>query len=247
MGLFLTWSPALFSWPAVKRLAPTLCLIGTLAQACSAQSPSATQVKDGQQLTISGTLSMRPGGRLQFVTVTVPRMYAAGLGNGASGKPTRDIALSGYHDYALLYRHRGEKVTVTGMMQTDEASPYYRDNMSLKATSIRTASGMDLLGTPKQSERVAADVGTYDASAILPADLASPWRYEIGNQPDTRGMFSCSSNGGGDVINCHCADGFHAITASASSNATGELMDGWAQFSLPDSDREVKLNVTCSR
>ena len=213
-------------------LAVMLCPVGF------AEAP-AVQLKADQALTVTGTLMMRPGGRLQFVTVKTAATYVSPVGN----KPVHEIAVGNNHDYALLYAHRGETVTVMGKVWTNDASPYYRDGMVLMAEHIVTRGGVDLIGSSPKVERVAVDVGLYRATAILPADLAAPWRYQVNGTPDTRRMLSCSSNGGGDVVNCSCAEGFRVTQVGPG----GELMGSDAQFAVGDEAKAAELSVTCSR
>ena len=225
-----------------------LLLLATITPAAAgAQAGQPVRLKPDQQLTVTGTLTMRPGGRLQNVTVRTAQAYVPVFASSVpdhthEGKPVHEIALADY-DYALLYAHRGQTVTVTGKLLTDDVSPYYRDGMRLEITQIRTVDGADLNRDRLKDAPVAADVGTYHAVAVLPADLAAPWRYTVDGKPDTHRMFSCSSNGGGDVVNCGCTDGFHATAVSPN----GSLMDGRTQFGVGDDARAATLSVTCSR
>ncbi len=211
---------------------------------------------DGQQLTLKGVLTPQPAGRLQFVVVRTTQFYVPVMhydGADHRGEPTRDIALSDYHDYAQLYAHRGETVTVTGVVSTDPASPYYLQNMRLGIRSIRGTHGENLLRTSSAAARVAVDTGTYRASALLPADPAAPWQYRVqGGSGNGDALLSCSSNGGGDVVNCYCADGFRpteAVMLKAGNQSKGDLFpDGsLAQFGVGEDTAEVHLSVTCSR
>jgi hypothetical protein len=238
-------------------------LLALLAFLCpptgGCQTVSAIPLTPDQQLTVSGVLTMQPAGRLQFVTVETDQAYVPVFsGPGAAqlqeGKPAHEIALARYSNYGLLYQHRGERVTVTGTLRTDDASPYYRDGMRLDAEHIRTANGTELMGERPLPMHVAADVGLYDATVILPADLAAPWVYRVeGPAADAEGMLRCSSNGGGDVVNCNCADGFRARSASTaiggktSSSSARKDESGWSQFEVGDEAVEVKLRLTCER
>ena len=201
---------------------------------------------DRKPVTLRGILRPIPEGRLQFVAVLTREAYGSGL-PGDAGKPQHAVTLSGYHDYAALYAHRGQAVTVRGTVAIDAASPYYRNGLLVQATSIRTAGGAELLGTPTSPPRVAADVGVYRASAVLPADPAAPWQYRVQDRNDAHGMIACRSNGAGDVVNCDCAEGFHATEArlmGAGKTFRGALM-GWAQFTPPQG--RVELAIACSR
>jgi hypothetical protein len=206
---------------------------------------------DGQAVTLHGVLKPTPAGRLQFISIVTRETYR----NGMQGKPLHTVALAGYWDYALLYAHRGKAVTVTGTVSIDEFSPYYQDSMRFEATSIRTADGAELLGS-SAPPRMGTDVGSYRAMVVLSASLSTPWRYTVDGKPTARGMLACSSNGGGDVVNCRCADGFHPVATASSmkgDNTKGQIYNDMemAQFGVTDDNGNenfaVRLTVTCSR
>ncbi|MGI4755610.1 MAG: hypothetical protein ACRYGF_02040 [Janthinobacterium lividum] len=227
-----------------------LLLCGTSA---AAQQPIG--LRNGERVVLQGTLTMEPAGRLQFVTVKTGGSYVPvfkeASGKERSGETLHEISLSGYSDYNLLYAHRGQQVTVTGKMMTDEATPYFWHGTRLQVDSILTANGIDLRGTAQKSG-VAVDVGLYHGGLTLPADLAAPWRYNMEGQPTRERYLSCSSNGGGDVVNCTCAQGFHPIETkssvkdSATQNQALKDMQV-AQFAVGDDARAVVLSITCSR
>lgn len=209
---------------------------------------------DGQQVALRGTLIMRPAGRLQFAAVRTVQAYlpvVAGADVKSRSTPVHEVGLSGYRDYRVLYAHRGQPVTITGTLKTDGASPYYLHSVTLSVVSMRLADGTELKGTPRTASRLAVDVGDYQATAVLPASLAKPWQYSAHGAPDpNRRFLFCSSNGGGDVVNCSCATGFKAIHAeSPTSDVSSKIFDdsGTAQFGVGDGARRVDLAVTCSR
>ena len=91
---------------------------------------SAIPLRDGQQVTLTGRLTMEPAGRLQFVTVKtaaayVPVFQGAPGEKESEGEVLHEIGLAGYSDYSLLYAHRGQQVTVVGKLATDSATPYF--------------------------------------------------------------------------------------------------------------------------
>ena len=221
---------------------------------------SPTPLQDGQQVTITGTLVMEPANRLQFVTVKtaaafVPVFKGVRGSKDEQGEVLHEIGLAGYHDYALLYAHRGQTVTVAGGMSTDNASPYFWHGTRLEAKSIRLSGGKDLLGERRAREPIAIDTGSYEATAVLPGDLSTPWVYSANGRVEMEGRFlSCSSNGGGDVVNCSCADGFHPVSGESlirgRREKAGLFKDmSFAQFGVGEEQKppEVRLSVTCSR
>ena len=220
---------------------------------CAAAAQAAIPLHNGQTVTLHGTVELEPQGRLQFVTVKTKEAYVPLLW-AAAGKTTRgpvlhEIALSGYHRYELLAAHRGQAITVTGKMITDGASPYFYKNASLMATSIRLQDGTELLGEAR-SQAVAADAGILRVVITLPADLASPWSYEGPGFNDSQRPAACSSNGGGDVVNCYCPVGFRATDAvmtSAGKEQPADLMDQMAQFAVGDDAQTITLKLTCMR
>ncbi len=235
-------------------LASAFILLAGVTGTAYSQAP--VPLHDGQQITISGDLTMEPEGRLQFVTVKTTSSYVPIFvdenHNEVQGATLHEIGLSGY-DYRLVYAYRGQQVTVTGKMLTDEATPYFWRGTRLEVASLRTSDGVDLAARPLAKQAVPKDVTSYSAGATLHANLALPWTYQVKGKAVTTGTYlSCSSNGGGDVVNCFCADGFHPVQA-------GQLMQGarskgqiyadmqMAQFDVGDDATEVHLNVTCSR
>ena len=234
--------------------ASILCLLVSLSLVhATAQTP--VLLHDGQQIVVRGTLSMRPAGRLQFVAVRTAQAYLPVVrsenGKEDPTEPVHEIGLSGYHSYRLLYAHRGQPVTVVGKLMTDSASPYYLHNASLAASSIRLADGTQLLGTSRPEARIAVDVGQYQANVVLSADLAQPWQYSAHGSPDPEQRFlSCSSNGGGDVVNCSCAKDFKALHAvSSTRDVTAQVFEDsyTAQLGVGDDARRMELSITCSR
>ena len=240
----------------MRRLVVTLTVSLLMGTAVAQTAP--TMLRDGQQVTLTGRLTMEPAGRLQFVTVKTEAAYMPVFkgdhGKEQPGELLHEIGLAGYHDYTLLYAHRGQPVTVTGKLATDEATPYFFHGTRLQVSSIRLMNGTDLLQSRGPArESIAADTGTYDAKAMLPADLAAPWVYSANGQQVEDGRFlSCSSNGGGDVVNCFCAKGFHAVSGQSNAGGTRAparvFQDGsTAQFEAGDDKHTVELSVTCSR
>ncbi|SEB75199.1 hypothetical protein [Terriglobus roseus] len=216
-----------------------------------AQAPA--PLHNGQSVQLHGTIQLEPKGRLQFATVRTKEGYVAivdaGAGKAARGQVLHEIALSGYHRYDLLAAHRDQTVTVTGKMMTNGDSPYYFKNTSLMATSIRLADGTELLGEARE-QKVAADVGILRVAITLPAELTAPWVYDGPGFSDSQRPAVCSSNGGGDVVNCYCPLGFRASEAvmlSDSKREAGKLMGQLAQFGVGDGARLIRLDLTCMR
>ena len=231
-------------------LPAVLMIIGALPLVAQQPIP----LHNGQQITIHGTLTMEPAGRLQFVTVRTISSYmpvfSQNGGKESSAETLHEISLSNFFDYELLYAHRGQQVIVTGKVGMDDASPYFWHGTRLQATSIVTATGVDLRAR-ERGTWVAADVGLYRAEVILPADLTAPWRYSLEGKPTTEHYLSCGSNGGGDVLNCYCAHGFHPTETKSSLQDSvwqGRVLDAQvAQFQVGEDARAAVLSVTCSR
>ena len=224
--------------------------VAILAGIAAAQSP--LPLHNGQAITLHGTLQLEPQGRLQFATIKTQEAYVPILGNAgkaARGQVLHEIALSGYHRYDLLAAHRGQSVTVTGNIMTDEASPYYYKNASLMATSIHLQDGTELLGEAR-SQAVAVDAGIVRVVVTLPADPAEPWTYEGDAFNESQRPAVCSSNGGGDVVNCYCPLEFRASAAemiAGGKEQPGQLMGQMARFAVGDDARTVTLKLTCMR
>ena len=236
------------------RLAPH-CIVLLLACLLCAAAQQPVPLHDGQQVTLRGALTMASAGRLQFVTVKTAEPYVPLFrgddGTGVPGETLHEISLANFFDYRLLYAHRGEQVTVRGKLMTDEATPYFWHGTRLQATSIVTAAGTDLLGQPRGTW-IPADLSLYHAGLTLPADLAAPWQYTVDGKTTSEPFLSCSSNGGGDVVNCFCGQGFHPteVTSSLGNGPwQGHVLNDMqmAQFSVGDDARAAVLSVTCSR
>lgn len=212
-----------------------------------AQMPATQHLYNGEHLVLQGRLKPVPRGRLQFMTI---RTRDAFTNPGVVDQPFHEIALAGSLDYELLYRHRGETVTVSGTVAVDDASPYYLLGAVLHVNSILTAAGRDLSGYASATPMPPA-TRSYKAVAVLPADLAAPWTYRVeGRAEDTKGWLSCGSNGGGDVVNCFCADGFQPVHASSTTHGvTSQIFRDMhlAQFATGDGPVATELHVTCSR
>jgi hypothetical protein len=206
-------------------------------------------LRSGQAVTLHGTLQLESQGRLQFVTVKTKEAYVPILGKDRKGEVLHEIAFSGYHRYDLLAAHRGQSVTVTGKMMTDVASPYYYRNASLLASSIRLQDGTELAGESR-SQAIAADVGVVRVTVTLPADLTAPWTYDGAAFSDSQRPATCSSNGGGDVVNCYCPLNFHATQATMTSEGKekpAQSMGQMAQFAVGVEARTVVLRLSCTR
>lgn len=237
----------------------SLVLLAITAGASGQNQP--TVLHDGQQVQLTGRLTMEPGGRLQFVTLKTAKAYVPVFksyqgGGDEKGEAVHEIGLSGYSDYPLLYAHRGQQVTVAGRLGTDNITPYFWHGTLLVATSIRLLDGTDLLRSPVPVPKPGtAATRTFHVTALLSADLAIPWVYSVEGRPvPERRFLSCSSNGGGDVVNCFCAAGFHPTRASSLKRGVRSqaelLKDGTtAQFAVGDGENKlpIKLSVVCSR
>ncbi|AFL86812.1 hypothetical protein Terro_0470 [Terriglobus roseus DSM 18391] len=225
-------------------------VLATFAGIAAAQSP--IPLPNGKAVTLHGTIEFVPQGRVQFATVRTKEAYVPILGSAGKtrrGTVLHQVALNGYHRYDLLAAHRGQAVTVTGKMMTNAGSPYYYKNASLTATSIRLQDGTELLGEAR-SQTVAADVGIVRATVTLPSDLTAPWTYDGPAFSDSQRPAACSSNGGGDVVNCYCPLNFRATEATMTTGneqAAGKLMGQMAQFTVGDEARTVTLKLSCMR
>ena len=237
----------------MRRLFATLAFLLPATLPVMGQG-AATPLRDGQQVTLTGQLTMEPAGRLQFVTVKTAAAYVPVFkgGGDTQGQVLHEIGLAGYSDYARLYAYRGQQVTVTGTMSTDDATPYFWHGTRLKVSSIRLGDGVDLSHARQTTpEMIAVDVGTYQATVMLPSDLAAPWIYSANGQPVQEGRFlSCSSNGGGDVVNCYCAKGFRPVagdTEMQGRRGQARLLQDLAQFDVGETPQRVEISVSCSR
>ncbi len=205
---------------------------------------------------------MDPAGRLQHVTVITAETYLPvwkdDRAQQTEGETLHGVGLSVPVPYAVLYAHRGQQVMVQGRLAVDGVTPYYWHATRLAVVSLRLADGTELVKPVAAAAPPAAGVRAYTATAVLPADLAEPWRYRqagAGRQSlPADGLLSCSSNGGGDVVNCGCAEGFEAKAADAvlgGRHATGRLLGSSAQFDVTDKDGNTAfattLVMTCTR
>ena len=230
-------------------------LLATVTGMLAAPAQQPIPLHNGQNVTLHGTLTMQPSGRLQFVTVRtqetyVPLVQTEHGGAETSAEPTAEVSLAGYHSYRFMYAHRGQNVVVTGKMLTDDVTPYFFHATRLELQTMALSDGTKVLLPRATTRRVLPAVRGYRAKVILLADLAKPWRYSVGHKQDVSGQYlSCDSNGGGDVVNCFCTNGFHPVHSHSSSGVDGRIFADMqmAQFGVGDDARRVELSVTCSR
>ncbi len=164
----------------MTRVSATCATLGLCFAPAAGQQP--IPLRDGQQVTLHGTLTLEPAGRLQFVTVRTRETYlpvvkAEDGKSDVNAEPTHEISLSSYPRYGVVYAHRGQAVTVAGKMMTDNVTPYFFHATRLELQSMKLDDGTDLLLHKAANSQLVKTLRSYRSSVILPADLAAPWHY----------------------------------------------------------------------
>lgn len=249
----------------LRRRASCLLLAAALrvvTSACSAQQPEA-QLKDGQSFRAHGQLRTQYRGWQRFLLLQLDRPALADFGSHSPLKPVTAIELRAPGEAVTLAEHVGEQVEAAGTLQIDDVSPYFWNGVALLAGTVRLPGGT-VLQSERRQPRVPADTDFYTVTvAMVPHQFE--WRreahdLETGDLLPDAAIDGCSLNGGGDVMNCLCIQGFTPVRAGVVPQplpatrwreipTSHFALPGMAQFRLPDPDatRPGIVQVACKR
>jgi hypothetical protein len=242
VAVFLTWSA---------------CLSGT------AQKTKSLHLVDGRPFTVTGKLEIQFSGWRSTLLVQTNKSYTADFGEEADTKRVREIELNTEGNGNVLAKHAGETITASGHLQLEGVSSYYWNGVMLMADAVTLADGTVLRKPQQKQHQVPADVrGFLYTVFMVPKQFT--WRHEAvdlrdGHQLPDPDVAGCSLNGGADILNCFCADGFIPVRAGVVDRRVSpanleripaaELpLPGMAQFGIPeDAIRPMTVQVACKR
>ena len=226
-------------------------LVGSVP--CLAQKP--VFVKQGQETTISGQLSIKSHGWQRFFVLQTQIHYSLDLDPLEDGPITRhEIAfyLSGRTEE--VERLAGQSVTVAGPLALNGSSPYYWNGTMLQAHRLESASGLVLLAKQKSPDADAWRDGPKTFVAVikmLPNKMLPQYSLlSVSSQAGPIQGFSCGVNGGGDLLNCSCPDGYEASRVGKVSNGRFVHTSRVDVLQLDigeDSTRPVTVAAECTR
>ncbi len=248
-----------------RRRASCLLFLATLGPAASpslAQQPE-SHLKDGQPFHAHGQLQAKYRGWQRFLLLQLDRPSLADFGPASAQKPITALELRAPGQSSTLAEHVGEQVEATGTLQLDNVSPYYWNGVALLAQSV-TLPGGAVLTSQRVQPRVPADTEFYTVTlAMVPHQFE--WRrdahdIETGDPLPDPDLDGCSLNGGGDIMNCLCIQGFTPVRAGVVPHplpttrwreipASQFALPGMAQFNLPDPEatHPQVVQVACKR
>ncbi len=212
------------------------------------------RLHDGQRLTINGLLKVEAATRRQEITLATTQEYIPVFKEESSetdGEHLHELGLANY-SYAVLYALRGQRVSVSGKMETDSASGYFWHGTRFHIESMRLANGTVINTCKAQAPAPSPSVQTYQATATLFANPELPWRYSPSKYGE---IISCTHNAPGDVVNCFCNGDFWPSEAKARVRGKlvpGEIHDLFAQWvAVADEGHRLQpasvIAMTCVR
>lgn len=236
------------SWPAYKSafVLTVLTLSGTMI---GQQKPRIPELHDQSQVSVTGTLKVEWQGWRRCLFLKTPAPYRL-MFDPQESSPRQaseiEITLEGQGDD--LAQYAGRTLVANGKLQLEAVSPYYCNGAMIIAKDVSLPNGKSLLARPSDTA-VPASIEKY---ALTPR---SNWRFSAqdasGRSLGAKNMAGCSLNGGGDVLNCFCAEGFKPVSGYSITGRTrdeGEDQGGFFQFGLDEEAKHpVTINVECVR
>jgi hypothetical protein len=213
------------------------------------------ELVDGAKITVEGTLAVEREGYKSFLVVKTGAPYVAVFGP-QDRRVVREIwvTLAGEND--ALRRYIGQTATVSGKVQLEPNSPHYFNGTLILAESVRIGSGV-LLVPATEAKPAAPPVELKGYSVEVTLSKLGQFSYEGWDANGhslaaVKGLLSCGLSGGGDVVNCACADGFKPRGIGRIESGRFVLTEKatwvFAQFEVPeDGGVEVKRGVGCVR
>jgi hypothetical protein len=167
------------------------------------------------------------------------------------------VLLNGNDD--LLSSFVGRSVTATGKVQLEAVSPYYLNGVFLMADSVNVLEGKTLQQV--EFRPISLTVPKYMANVtLIPHQYV--WKHRVwdpvtSHNLSTQNLSGCGLNGGGDVVNCFCIDGYgptrigsaeagHKLTLDAVTEDFAKL--GFGQTEIDeDATQPWIIQVECTR
>jgi hypothetical protein len=228
--------------------------------------PSKPHLKDNQPFTLKAEMQNKYKGWGRYSTLPLETKTIADLGDQGA-KYVKAIELRCEGNNALLLQHSGETVEATGKLHMDGASPYYWNGVVLQADTVKLADGTVLQAHPAEPVKAPAGVESYLVTVTMQPHKAN-WPHETVDlaagkklpKQDLATYDGCNLNGGGDMLNCSCVDGFVPVRAGVvpaaldakdvqTLPAAKMIGPATAQFALPDADaNDLQIyQIVCKR
>ncbi|HMH12076.1 MAG TPA: hypothetical protein VK578_03110 [Edaphobacter sp.] len=173
-----------------------------------------TFLKNGEDITISGRLTIRGYGWRRFLVIETNSPYKLDF-DAEDGGPTiaREIAFYLAGQTEVVEKMRRQEVTVTGKLQLNPWSPYYWQGTMLQARNLRLKLGKILTATKENQfdspwpdgPKTFAVAITMFPNKLLPQYALLP---KLNRNATVPLGFGCGVNGGGDLLNCSCPTGY---------------------------------------
>lgn len=190
------------------------------------------ELKNGQEVHLSGRLVMKGYNWNRFFVLQIAKPHKI-MFDKEDGGPT-DSSQIGFYlsgQTAAVEKHVGEEITVEGKLQLNQTSPYYWEGTMIQAHSVNLGSDTKLLSKPEAQDQSWPDGPDRFIAIItmLPNRMEpqySTLKENVISKAAPRG-FGCGVNGGGDMLNCRCPEGY-------TGSHTGKIKNG--QFIALQSD-----------
>jgi len=240
------------SWPVYKS-AFVLIVLTLSGAMIGQQNPRIPELHDQSQVSVTGTLKVEWRGwrRCLFLKTPVPYRLIFDP-QESSPRQTSEIEITLQGQGNDLAQYAGQTLVANGKLQLEAVSPYYCNGAMIIAHDVALPNGPALHAKPS-STNIPASIEKYVASATLIP--RSNWKFSAqgssGSSLGTENLAGCSLNGGGDVLNCYCVQGFKPVSGhsiSVGMRSQGEDQGGFLQFGLDEEAKHaVTINVECVR
>ena len=213
---------------------------------------------DGAPIQLVGIVGIEPRGNNAYIVIKPDQPYTAVFDN-TDHRRVQEIGLILDGQWDSLKALVGQKVSVSGLIQLEPTSPYYLNGTLIVARSIRLANGSVLTPEPYKPVELPASVTQFHSLVAFAPRASERWTYKTWDTnghllPGSLGYITCSLNGPGDVMNCHCPAGF-VFTATGTINdghftKAGSPQNGFdfAQFEIADPVHgTISEAVECTR
>ena len=254
----------------MKRSLPVLAhlvflpVLMTSIPSRAAEANQPTRLTDGMPFSVRGKLQIKFRGWASYLVVALDHRYLADFGGSEPVLPVTTVELRSAGNWKRLTPHIGEDVQAEGKLQIDPASPYYWNGVILMAATVQLADGTILRPEAFKAAILPSNLERYVVTVtMLPNTVNWPHQavdLDTGKQVPGEDLDGCALNGGGDVLNCGCVEGFRPVRAAVVAHSHGpadwrslpmpDMIDSnTAQLGLPDADATSRqtYQVVCER